>query len=806
MATILTLDDVDGKAVGGKAAGLARLREMGLRIPETLVLEGATRSALPDDLHQRVAVLGDGRLAVRSSAIGEDGAGASFAGQYETILNVRGRDELYAAVDACLASLESGRASAYRDAREEADLPSAMSVVIQRMVAARASGVCFTADPVTSRRKRLVLDSVAGLGEALVSGHASPDHDELRRADATWEPRQLAGDRAVLTEAERAQIAREALEAEAAAGEPLDLEWAIDEDGTLYWLQARPITTLRSDPQALDTNVPVEGDVFTRCNVGEMMPGAVSPLCFSICARGIDVGWQDNMIALGIREKRSSENVYIAMSHGHLFINLSEGARFSTAVTGADPDRQSLAICGRLVPEVVAPPVPPLRVRLPRALKQVWSIVRAQPRIRRMEKLVAVGAIDVGEDSLQTWTNIDDEMESLYESYALHLTVSSGAGALAPILLSLLAKGGEPSSEHHAAVGHLLSGADGVESADIAEGARRILEALERSDAPEAFSDWGVDRVTEWLGSPASGEAGRAYTQYLARHGHRSLRELDVRQPEWAHDPTPLVRSLQSQLRGRRAAERAPTETHAADTNAAETNAGANNADLFPVDLGRLRWIIPIAHAAVRNRERSKSLLVATTVHFKRAYRALGEQLTSEGRLADPDAVFFLRHEELGQLVGEAPGHALADEAVERRVAMEYQAQLRFPEVSVGHPEPEPPPVVTGADHLVTGKPVSRGTVEGRARVVRDLVEAEALEPGEILVASITDVGWTPYFAVIAGLVTDVGSAVSHGAVVAREYGLPAVLNTGNATAVLRTGDRVRLDGDRGVVEILERA
>lgn len=791
MVRILTLDEVEGRPVGGKAAGLARLRQMGLRIPETLVLEGATRTALPDDLAERVATLGERPLAVRSSAIGEDGAGASFAGQYETILNVRGRDELYAAVDACLASLESARATAYRDAREEAELPSAMSVVIQRMVAARASGVCFTVDPVTSRRNRLVLDSVAGLGEALVSGHASPDHDELRRAVAAWQPRQPAGDRPVLTEAERAQIAREALEAEAAAGEPLDLEWAIDEDGTLYWLQARPITTLRSDPQALDTSVPVHGDVFTRCNVGEMMPGAVSPLCFSICARGIDVGWQDNMIALGIREQRSGENVYIGMSHGHLFINLSEGARFSTAVTGAHPDRQSLAICGRLVPEVVAPPVPPLRVRLPRALKQVWSIVRAQPRIRRMEELVATGAIAMGEDSLETWTNVDAEMEALYESYALHLTVSSGAGALAPILLGVLAEGDEPSSEHHAAVGHLLSGADGVESADIAEGARRILEALERSDTPEEFSDWTVDRVTAWLGSPESGEAGRSFTEYLRRHGHRSLRELDVRQPEWAHDPTPLVRSLQAQLRGRRGAR---GETAEAST------------DATPLDLGRLRWIAPIAHAAVRNRERSKSLLVATTVHFKRAYRALGEQLTAEGRLADPDAVFFLRHEELGQVVREAPGHSLSNEALGRREAMDYQAQLRFPEVSVGHPEPEALPVTAGDDGVVAGKPVSRGRVEGRVRVVRDLAEAEALVPGEILVASITDVGWTPYFAVIAGLVTDVGSAVSHGAVVAREYGLPAVLNTGNATTVLRTGDRVRLDGDRGVVELLERA
>lgn len=789
MGRLLTLKEIDGRPVGGKAAGLGRLRAMGLRIPETLVLEAATAGDFPDDLDAMVATLGPGPLAVRSSALGEDGATASFAGQYDTVLNVKGAAAVREAIDQCVGSLRNARSGAYRDARDSGGAPEKMSVVIQQMVEAQASGVCFTVDPVTSRRNRLVIDSVAGLGEALVSGEASPDHDEMRRGAGAWEPRQIAGDAPVLTEEQCARIAREALQAESVAGEPLDLEWAIDREGTLFWLQARPITTLGLDPQVLDTPVSIEGDVFTRCNVGEMMPGAVSPLCFSICARGIDVGWQDNMIAVGVRRERSPENVYIAMSHGHLFINLSEGARFATAVTGSHPDQQSLAICGRLVPEVVAPPVPPLRVRLPRAARQIWSVMRPRPNIRRMEELVSGGAISVGTSSEETWRNIDAKLELLYESYARHLTVSSGAGALAPILLAILSGGEEPAPEHHAVVGHLFAGAQGVESADIAEGARRILDALERVDAPEAFSEGSVEDAVAWLTSDRAGEAKGAYLAYLQRHGHRSLRELDVRQPEWAHDPTPLVRSLQAQLRGRRSGGAAQRVEKGPPPDA----------------IKRVRWLARVAHAAVRNRERSKSLLVSTTVHFKRAYRALASQLVSEGRLVDDDAVFFLRHEELGELVGAAPGHGLGGEALRRREVLAYQTQLRFPEVSVGQPEPEPGPDVDGSEDVIVGKPVSGGRVEGNVRVVRSLDEAEELQPGEILVAGITDVGWTPYFAVIAGLVTDVGSAVSHGAVVAREYGLPAVLNTRVGTAALRTGDRVRIDGDRGVVEILAR-
>ena len=789
MAQILTLADGVGHPVGGKAEGLARLQSMGLRVPPTLILIGAQEGDHSTELLERVRDLGEGRLAVRSSALGEDGAAASFAGQYETVLNVEGLQALRDAIDHCLASIQSARAQAYRKDDQAREVGGTMSLVIQRMVEARASGVCFTADPVTQRRGRLILDSVAGLGESLVSGAASADHDELRRRSGQWEPRQLAGEQPALSLEERAQIAREALEAESIVGEPLDLEWAIDQQGVLYWLQARPITTLGLDPQVLDTPPMQEGDVFTRCNVGEMMPGAVSPLTFSTCARGIDVGWQDNMRALGVREQRSKHNVYIGMSHGHLFINLSEGARFASAVTGSHPDEQSLAICGRIVPEVVAPPPTPLRLRAPRTVRQVWSILRAKPQIRALEALVADGAIDLGPDARTTWQAIDDKMEVLYESYARHLTVSSGAGALAPILLRVLAGDEEPATEHHARVGHLFSGARDVESADIAAGAKRILESLLETAAADSFGEFSIEEARVWLEGSSSGAAGQAWRDYLARHGHRSLRELDVRQPEWAHDPAPLIRSLQAQFRARRAAGERQEET----------------ALSAPLEIGRLRWIAPMAHAAVRNRERSKSLLVATTVHFKRAYRALGDQLVQEDRLPDADAVFFLLHEELGQLVEASGPSDWGQTAVERRELLLQQQSLKFPEVAVGLPEPEAEqPPVGNADQVV-GKPVSRGRVEGPVRVVLSLDEAEALQPGEILVSSITDVGWTPYFAIIAGLITDVGSAVSHGAVVAREYGLPAVLNTGNATRVLNTGDRVRLDGDLGLIEILDR-
>ena len=798
MARILTLDEIEGEPVGGKASGLARLRDMGLRVPEAVVLVGATLETPEGELDELVQKLverfGADRVAVRSSALGEDGVESSFAGQYETVLDVAGAAEMRDAIRVCLESVENARASAYRDARdaqaEESSVP--MSIVVQRMVDARVSGVCFTACPVTNRRNRLVIDAIEGLGEALVSGEASPDHEEWLREERVWEETQLAGEAPFLRREERTQIAEEAIVAEGRVGEPIDLEWAIDRQGTLQWLQARPITTLAYDPQTLDTLLEEVGDVYTRCNVGEMMPGAVSPLTYSTCAKGIDVGWQRIKDDIRLPRGSAPPRPYLGMSHGHLFINMSEGARVSSSVSGTSGDQQSLAICGRLVPEVVAPPPPPLYVRLPRLLRQAWAILRPAPRIRRMEELLALGAIPRESTGLESWRAVDARMPDLFEAYQLHLVVSSGAGALTPILLGQLAGDAEPSDEHHAIVASVLSGAKNVESADIAEGAERILHGLlAAADRSASFVDRGAAEARTWLESEDAADVGVLYRAYMSKHGHRSLRELDIRQPEWAHDPTPLIRSLQTQLRGR-----------LSSTDAARSAAVVKTSP--PEGAARFDRIQKFAHIAVRNRERCKSLLVGLTTIFKRAYRALGDQLVAEGRLADADSIYFLFHEEIETLATAPPGHALRDEALARREALAYQETLRFPEVMVGRPQPERPSFEGADEQLVIGKPVSRGRVEGIVRVVMTLEEAESLEPGEILVAPITDVGWTPYFGVISGLVTDVGSAVSHGAVVAREYGLPAVLNTRNGTSILRTGERVILDGDRGTIERLD--
>ena len=660
-----------------------------------------------------------------------------------------------------------------------------MNIIVQQMVDARAAGVLFTANPVNARRDQVVVDAVAGLGDALVSGHATPDHWTLLRDGSVFSS-DVQGEAPVLTTAELELLLDGAILAEERYGAPLDMEWAIDADGAVRWLQARPITGLPADPNELDTD-PSPDDVYTWCNIGEMMPGAVTPLTYSITGRGIDIGMQRAYRRMGANVPSGEGVRYVGMFFGHLFINLTTLAELAADVAGSTKTQMCIAVCGRDVEEVADPePASSLR-RLINGVRYFAILVAAATHRRELDSLrydLALPRIGTAE---QLYRAIDSSLPMMWKAYELHLLSSASSGALSPILLGILAKGGEPSQAHHAEVAEMLAGAKGVESADIAEGIDRIVDRIvERPDAEKGFATAEPQAALAWLYSTSSGNAGDEFGRYLARHGHRAVRELELRQKGWAVEPTPLITSLQSALRAR--AQRRPPahrESHPRRSN-----------DEHPV----IRRLLPFAHAAIRSREHTKSALVAVTTKFKHAYRALGSRLVDEGLLPDEDAVFFLTHQELGELL--RGRRALADLAASRRRVLDDQMAARFPQIFSGRPEPtRAAPIETPAGALV-GKPVSRGVVTGRARVVQTLVQAAQLQAGEILIAPITDVGWTPYFSLIGGLATDVGSAVSHGAVVAREYGLPAVVNLQVATSRFQTGDLVTLDGNRGILSL----
>jgi pyruvate,water dikinase len=780
--TCIPLEEISSEAVGGKAEGLARLLRDGFDVPAGFVVMGATMGNLPGDLDEHYRRIGAGKVAVRSSAIGEDSGEASFAGQYETVLNVEGPEALRVAIEDCLRSLDHARATAYREDQARQS-EAQMNIVVQKMVDARAAGVLFTANPVNARRDQIVVDAVAGLGETLVSGHATPDHWLLARDGSVFE-RDIRGRYSVLTDAELTLLLDGALRAEEQYGAPLDMEWAIEQSGELRWLQARPITQLPGDPNEFDTD-PNPDDVYTWFNIGEMMPGAVTPLTYSVTGRGIDIGMQRTYRRIGAQIPPGDGVRYVGTFYGHLFINLTTLSELAANVAGSTKAQMCIALCGRDVEEVADPEPRSTLRRAINGARYFALLLSAATHRKELDALRSNLEVPTSGTALQLHRAIDDDLPKLWKAYELHLLSSSSSGALSPILLGILAKGEEPSQEHHAEVAQMLAGAKDVESADIAEGVERVIDRLlENPTASEAFASADPETALSWLRSKDAAAAGEEFERYLARHGHRAVRELELRQKGWAVDPAPLIASLQSGLRAR---------LQHATLN--RPNPGRETAaSTHPF----IRRLLPLAHAAIRSREHTKSGLVAVTTAFKHAYRALGSRMVEEGLLPDQDAVFFLTHQELGELI--EGGRDLAHVAVSRRRVVDYQMPLHFPQIFRDRPEPLRPEPIEGEHGALIGKPVSRGTVTGRARVVETLEEAAALQAGEILIAPITDVGWTPYFGLIAGLATDVGSAVSHGAVVAREYGLPAVVNLGVATSRFQTGDLVTLDGDRGTL------
>jgi len=791
---ILQLAEITDLSVGGKAYGLSRLQAMGLAVPAAFVVCHASAEDFPADLHSSYRNQGGGSVAVRSSALGEDGSEASFAGQYETVLNVQGEDALERAIAQCVESAGSERAANYQ--REKlGESISTMNVVVQRMIDARCAGVVFTADPVSARRDILVIDAVEGLGEALVSGEATPDHFEVG-VDNVLVKRQLAYASSVLSDEEVLRIADQARNAVQHEGEPLDLEWAIDKSGELFWLQARPITTLPADLNEFDTPLPRPDDVLTISNVSEMMPGAVSPLTGSFTGWCIDYGLQHMQVVVGAREEIDKQWQITAWAFGHLFLNLTGNVVMSAGVLGSSVEQAAMTLCGRIVPELKELPPQPRWRQLINTVKLLRYAMAAPKVVDKFGDELAQFRIDEKADSRAMWAEIESKLPFFEHAMAVHIQSSALSGFLSAIVENMVSgRSNDSTTSEQAEAVRLLAGATDVESAVMLEQLDGLVDKVAaHPEATQKLSTGDAQQALVWLQETPTLAA--ALKEFLDAHGHRGYRELCMRDPAWRDDPLPLVQSMQASVRARSVVQEAN-----------EASAGKRKTDDIEWStLSRgLRWALPKAHNAIRRREHTKSQLVALGYRYKVAFRHLGHLLCEEGVLPDQDLVNFYSIAELPNVVARQSSVTI-EHARARRDALDYQQQFEFPEISVGMPQPLQIVETDNTDGVLVGRPASRGVAEGVVRVAHTLEEAADLQAGEILITPITDIGWTPYFSLIGGLVTDLGSSVSHGAVIAREYGLPCVVNSRQGTRVFRTGDRVRVDGDSGRVEKLDDA
>lgn len=780
---------------GGKGAGLAWLAATGQPVPPGFVITTAAFRALGPlaageairtaplpaavlaAISRSYAELG-GPVAVRSSLVGEDSREASFAGQLDTFLNVDGEAALLAAVRQCWASAFHPRLARYR-AEHGPATPPLMAVVVQRMAAARVAGVAFTRHPLTGE-DRVVIEAARGLGEAVVSGRVTPDHWELT-PDGAWLTEQPATPgEPVLTPAQVRRVAAMAQAVATRAGQPQDVEWAWD-GAAWYLLQARPITTAQQT-------------VYSSKFVSEMVPGLIKPLVWSTTTSAIAHNVFGRVFDALLGPGVLSPEGLVRRFHGRVYANLTllgrfcEGVglprNFFEAITRDEPAERQRARRALLSLNNL-----PAKLRL---IGFAWRQARAASEIRAF--------LDRRPAQLAPWRAAAAEARSPADLLAAIEAVGRLHGeaqwfifitgvnlAVRNRLLGRLAHRAQPGLTP----GDLLRGRAGPASL----GPVLDLEALaaQARALPPAEFDGLV------AGAPPPSAAAAALTgavdAFLARHGFLSASGTDFSLPTWREQPE-LVWAM---IRRLALSPEAPPPGPPAITPALVRDR---------LGLAQRWWfdqLLPATQRYLELREHVSRAISESANLLRQLFLQLADHWTAAGVLAARDDIFFLSLAEVRALAaGDLPPASAADRIRAERRALAEDAELLLPETVVGElaralaPEAGRP-----SAHTLTGRGASPGQARGLARVVHDPAQAPAdLSRRDILVVPFTDIGWTPLLARVGGIVAETGGQLSHTAIVAREYGRPAVVSVRAATRLVREGQTLVVDGTRGQVHL----
>jgi pyruvate,water dikinase len=818
---------------------LAALELVDISQPTTLEAASATIRALFAGAHTSPDVAGAivlayrqlGRrnpvVAVRSSATAEDLPDASFAGQQETFLNIQGAEQVLEAVKRCWASLWTARAIGYR-ARQGIDHSAvSLAVVVQALVPAEAAGVLFTANPLTGRRDQATISASWGLGEAVVGGLVTPDALIVDKSSGVVLERQIAEKQVmtarvdggteerpvpaelrrtpVLDDESAAELTRLGAQIEELYNIPVDIEWALA-DGTFFILQARPITALPEPatepvvepavPPAAEWEVPNPRARYLRNNIVELMADPLTPLFTTLGRRVINRSMKRTLTdALGGSGLVPDD--LIVTIHGYAYYN------------GAFTPGQILRILWK---------GPGIAKRMFTGIEKRWLDARGQY-----------------EETVETWQARD--WHALSTEEILH-AVPGVFGAAIDYYMAL--------------VGGLIP------AAWMTEGLftvvyRRLIQRQDDPPAPTYLlgfdskpiqAEKALYDLAQWAGThadlsrhllhtpmrqfaasdapaPPDIEANvwrkwqRRFQAHLQQYG-RTIYDLDFVQPTPADDPTPIVQTLKLFLGGE------GTDPHARQRSAAGRREEATQAQLGRLKRLRRRLFRSTLARAQKYAPRREDGLADIGLGYplvRRMLLEIGQRLTEAGGIAEKDDVFWLLEDEVARAAaaldrGE-PVEPISDRVTERKAL--WRARKRVtPPVSM----PLPPrwlqrmlPSQFGVEAhitqqapsaLIKGVACSAGQVTAPARVLHGPEDFDQMAPGEVLVAAITTPAWTPLFAMAAGIVTDVGGPLSHGSIVAREYGIPAVLGTGVATRRIRSGQTIAVDGSQGSVEILQ--
>ncbi|QWU45763.1 phosphoenolpyruvate synthase [Bacillus sp. NP247] len=794
-----------------------QIGEMSKKIRET-IMEVEIPSDVVEAVSHYLSRFGDEHAyAVRSSATAEDLPYASFAGQQDTYLNIIGKEAILQHVRKCWASLFTDRAVVYRMQNGFDHNQVSICVVVQRMVSPEASGILFTADPITSNRKVLSIDASFGLGEALVSGIVCADNYKVKEekiVDKMIATKKLAiyalkegGTETkqidpvqqkiqTLSEQQILQLAQIGRQIEAYFGCPQDIEWCLVE-GTFYIVQSRPITTLYPIPEANDQ----ENHVYVSVGHQQMMTDAMKPLglSFFLLTTSAPMRKAGGRLFVDATPKLASPT-----SRDYLINTLGKSDPLIRDALTTVIERDNFI---KLLPEdekekSVGKSMPP---------------ARSQPQIENNPAIVtdliknSQASIEELKQNIQTKSGMD-VLDFILEDIKQLREVLFSPQSIAVIMAGMNAstwmneKMEQWLGEKNAAdtlsqsVQNNITSEMGLALMDVADVIRPYPNVIEYLQHVKDNSF--LDELVQFK----DGEKARdAIDAFLNKYGMRCSGEIDITKTRWSEKPTTIIPMILNNIRdfeigaGKRKFEAGLQEALKKEEELLER---LQHLPDSKQKIEETKRMISNIRNFIGYREYPKYGMINRYFIYKQAILKEAEQLVQNSVINEIEDIYYLTFEELREVV--------------RTNKLDYKVIHKQKNDYKVYEKLTPPRVMTSDGEIITGKykrenlpaeaivglPVSSGVIEGRARVILNMEDAN-LEDGDILVTAFTDPGWTPLFVSIKGLVTEVGGLMTHGAVIAREYGLPAVVGVENATKLIKDGQRIRVHGTEGYIEIL---
>jgi len=823
-----------------RADETARLTELAAAARTTL-LQAPIPTSIVTAITDAYQALSNGEevpVAVRSSATTEDLPSASFAGQQETFLNIIGNEALLTAVQHCWASLWTDRAVSYRHSLGIDPRTVRLAVVVQRMVAAAVAGVLFTANPLTGKRRESVIEATPGLGEAVVSGATNPDHFIINTPSGEIVERRLGEKQiiiqaapgggtekhnvdartadACLSDAQVRALAELGARIEAHVGSPQDIEWAIDPAGQTFLLQARPITTLFPLPaDAPSTDETLR--VYLSFGIQQGTSRPFTPMGIS-ALRLITAGFLA-FVGFPLRDPLVGPR-FVTEAACRLYFDVTGALRHSF---GRSFLIQAMEEAEIHAAESFQHLVPDPRLTLVKTSRRTFGrtllmlLLRSRMPWYLLQAVVSPRAATARVARLVSTMRQANKLEE-HAAAATHLAAAEQLLFACPRLLLRVSPVMITSMQTFALARHLLGNLATVSECQVVLGGSpsnpttqmnlALWELSEQIRAEPATShlvqNTPAAQLTEDYHTghlPSTFQQGLA--RFLREYGHQGIAELDLGIPRWSEDPGTVLTSLGSY-------QQMHDRTHAPDVQFQHARRAAHEmmATLSrrAIQHHRLRgWFVGFClrrtHTLAGFREMPRFVVALVLDQVRTLLAPIGEELFQAGRLSQADDIFFLT---LPEVHAALAGADLRTQVGSRRTAYEEERTRRHVPLVLLSDGTEPASrrnSTTLAEGTLQGTPASPGMVTGNARVILD-PHGATLSPGEILVAPTTDPGWTPLFLIAGGLVMEMGGAMAHGAIVAREYGIPAVVGVPEATQRISTGNRITVDGTAGTVRI----